>query len=187
MKYITTLLLTTFITLGLYAQSGLKRPSVYFSTYLGYVPDDDSHASANLSLGYQISDFVGLGLSAGAHTELDVLPESFSSIALQYRITPDEHFIISADLGTATNYSKADDCLCELTYLSKFYPYFKVNAGYRFKKAFTLGIGFFTLPKVEIEVRNYDIDIEGNQVFEEPHIVDYMMSAFQFTLGVQIN
>ena len=187
MKTIFTLFLSCFVYLTLLAQSDFSRPALYFNAYIGGIPDEDVHLSTNLSIGYQVSDCAGLGLSLGGHTEFDLSSESFSAAALQYRITPGNRFSANADFGFVLKYRKAEDCLCETRYIPGWYPYFKANGFLRPGKVIALGLGFFAAPDSRIEYRYFTTDIEGNPVFEPPVVYDFSMFAVQFTLGIQIN
>jgi long-subunit fatty acid transport protein len=187
MRLLLVFLIPLFVAIHVQAQSDLKRPVIYTNVYLGFMPDDDNHASFNLSVGYQVQDWLGLGLTYAGQTEIDGVSESFSALALQYRITPGKHLIASADIGFALNYNKPNDCTCVIEYVPGFYPYYKGNLAWRFNKAFSLGFGVFALPRAQMETTWYDFDDNGNQVWEAPNIHEYMMTAAQFTLGFQFN
>ena len=179
------LILTSFVTS--FGQKGYSLPNIYFSGHLGFMPDDDFHISMMASMGYQFSDWVGLGLQIGAYTEFDGYPESFNAWGLQYRISPGKHWVASTGLGFGWNYEIPNDCMCEIRYVPGWYPFFNLNGGYRIGKVFTLGAGIFYLPKAQVETQWYDYDIDGNIFWEDANTHSYSMSAFQFTLGINLH
>ena len=78
MKTIFPLLLSLLSLIPAFGQKAYELPGIFFSSHLGVFPDEDFHASVVASLGYQHSDWVGLGLHIGSYTEFDSYPESFS-------------------------------------------------------------------------------------------------------------
>lgn len=162
-------------------------PAIYVSGHIGLFPDDDFHNHAQLSLGYQWRKWAGLGLHVGTYGEFDGYPERFRGGGMSFRAVPGRHWVARADLGFAWNYSLPNDCMCENRFVPGWYAFFNLHAGWRIGKVFTLGAGIFYIPRAVVETQWYDYDIDGHQVWEPAIRHDYSMSAFQLTLGVNLN
>ncbi|MCB9304489.1 MAG: hypothetical protein H6566_27975 [Lewinellaceae bacterium] len=180
-------LLVLLGAIPVFSQSFPSLPAIYASGHIGFFPDDDFHLSTQLGLGYQLNQWVGLGVHIGGYSEFDGYPESFGGGGLSYRAVPGKHLVGRVDLGFAWNYTIPNDCSCETRYIPGGYPFFNTHLGWRFRKAFTLGMSVFYLPGAVVETQWFDFDEFGNMVWEPASRHEYSMSAFQLTFGFNIH
>lgn len=168
-----------------------KAPAgFYMNMHVGAFPADDGLlVSANMAAGHQFSQWIGLGLSLGTHAHADLVPTSFSGLALQYRMKPGKRFLLSTDLGLIAKHNKTSDGEYEYRYLKKINPYFKINAGMQLGPVFHLGVAIFALPTAQSEIWAYTLDANNEQVWTYSQTVEhwYETAGFQITLGINID
>ena len=163
--------------------------NIYFSLHAGTFPIEDFLLSANVSAGYQINKWVGVGLSLGASAKSGAITD-FTGLALQYRMVPTKKIVLDADIGLVLNHNKVCDFTCEYRYIKEPNPYFKVHVGFRLGKVFTLGAGGVFLPKARSELWWYDdMDTNNNPNWYLKNTVDHDFETVGFivSLGVNIN
>lgn len=127
-------------------------PGGYFTTYAGAGPlaNGGLLVGLNLSGGYQLNQWLGVGGSFGAQIGMSYFASSYSGLSLQYRMRPADRLVLSFDYGYILGHQQGFDS-CSLDYIPGWYPFYKIHGGWKLGSLFTLGVGVTGLPEVKYE------------------------------------
>lgn len=186
-KHLIIPLLLFTLSNAFIAQTNEEPGGSYFSLDAGLGPTIDDGGilfSANLSVGYQWSEWLGTGGSLGGHLGMEYSTSSFSGLSVQYRILPARRMSVAIDYGYIFRHSHTTDAYVS-EYIPDWYPFFKVHVGWRIGEKSTLGLRFVGLPEVRYEEC---IDIDSTTGICSPVYVSkelWPTSGFLLTFGWQ--
>jgi len=126
----------TLLSISLNAQTNEPVKKVYFDLSLGgMVTGGGLGFNGHTGLGYQFSEFVGMGIGLTYSTDInDLSLNSFSGIGLEYRINKNNLFA-KLTSGIVTNYNNPDD-FNRYEYIGKKDLFYRFAIGYAPQKGF---------------------------------------------------
>ncbi len=187
MKTLIFLLFCLSIFIKTEAQSYWDMPGGYFSGHVGIGPYEEGAVVGIWSSGgYQLNKWAGFGAGLTSQLGIDYFASSFTGLSLQYRIRPTARFVGSFDFGYILRHRQGTDSNCDIQYINDWYPFYKIQAGWKLGSLFTLGICASGLPEVKHEIWFID-DITGACSVIRERTYRWATSGVMLTLGLNLN
>ena len=188
MKTFFTLTFLAFFTIQAACQFQPKLPNWYASGYVGgFLAGEEISATVNLSAGFQYNKWLGAGISYGSHFNGYCNNAGFSGVGLDYRLLFPGKWVWNFTGGIGFRSSiNCDGMYMEYRNPKRNFPFFKVHAGRRIGKAFTIGSTIW-LANTTMDVWIGDEDANGQLVYSFRRKKKIDLSGFAITLGFNIH
>ena len=148
---------------------------------------EEINAAVNLSAGYQLNKWFGTGISYGTHANGYCIGAGFTGAGLDYRLLFPGKWIWNFTGGIGLNSSiNCDIYYGEYRNPKRNFPFFKVHAGRRMGKAFTIGSTIW-LSNTTMDLWIGEEDANGQLVYSFRQKDKIDLSGFAITLGFNVH
>lgn len=148
---------------------------------------EEMFAVLNLGIGYQHNKWLGGGISYGAHVNGTCISAAFTGVGLDYRLLFPGKWVWNFTGGIGLNSSiTCDGLYVEYRNPKRNFPFFKVHAGRRIGKVFTIGSTIW-VANTTMDYWVGDMDANGQLVYSFRRKEKIDLTGFAITLGFNIH